>query len=236
MDPMYIKTKSELFAAVSRALNDATIIQSAHMALKEIERRYDARKVLLAKYELSARGAKLVQHLERALADGREFERVHNTVANNLAQQNVSRMGIVAVTTMRDNAENRAWQYLSDWIEHAPKKPEHAGSTYDVRTGPVSPGHGTDWDAAIWRQFWNEGKDELDSEVVATKRGTSRVDALAHLASWCQVEAEEALPTAYCGHDGPCGLGVPKCVQELATVQIGVPSTEHPRMVAKYKP
>lgn len=136
------------------------------------------------------------------------------------------------VHTHRANAENRAWQNLVDWITHAPKNTAHSGSVYEIRTAPVSPGHGNDWDVAIWRGFWSEEKDELDSEVVVTKRGTSRVDALAHLASWCQAEMpdsegrtvnstlsqaeayESDKPSPYCGHQGPCGVGVPKCVHE----------------------
>lgn len=106
-----------------------------------------------------------------------------------------------AITDLRQNAENRAWKVIEEWITGAPKKTEHSGSTYDVHTGPVTPGHGNDWDAAIWRQFWNEEKDELDSEVVATKRGTSRLDALAHLSTWCEENMQPSI-TGKPGHEG----------------------------------
>jgi hypothetical protein len=110
------------------------------------------------------------------------------------------------ISGMRTNAENRAWCLIEEWIES-----KRADGPYHVLIrSPQEPGQS--WNISIVRY-------DVNDDAIALKQGTSRVDALAHLASWCQAEMpEESLPSPYCGHNGPCGVGVPKCVQETVSL------------------
>lgn len=193
------KSSTELFTLVRGALlrgfEQNTSRETAREALAELERRW---------YAEETHGASHVSlRLARVEEDLAAFHREHARHVHEIRPFALSTLAVTPgvsgptaeqIDGMRTNAENRAWKAIEEWITHAPKKPEHSGSTYEVRTAPVSPGHGTDWDAAIWRDFWNEVKDELDSEVVATKRGTSRLDALAHLATWCEEDMHPFVP------------------------------------------
>ncbi len=91
--------------------------------------------------------------------------------------------GILAA---RSNAENRAWCVIEEWcqsvrdhslpyvrVEHVPASWPASG----YPPAPKSPGE-EHYQVSLWHR----------GEECVRKTGTSRVDALAHLASWCQAE------------------------------------------------
>lgn len=90
-----------------------------------------------------------------------------------------------AVAEFRTNAENRAWSVIEEWRAIESAKPENVGNVYHVRLRL-----GKNQEAVIWIYNAYTALDTEDDagSVLISKRGTSRVDALAHLASWCQAE------------------------------------------------